>query len=180
MRIGDIGDSVLDDVLLPSDAQRPHAKEASGPLGFLNEARFAIAFGAMGAAHDFLEATLDYATTRVQFDLPIAGFQLTQAKLADMMVEYHKGSAAGVAPRPTQGCGLHPARADKPRQAPQRSGGIGDSAHLPYDSRWLGHHAELPVLRHANNLESVLTYEGTAEVHQLAIGAALTGLPAYR
>ena len=82
---------VLEDVLLPSDARLPHAKEASGPLEFLNEARFAIAFGAMGAARDCLEATLDDGTTRVQFDLPIAGFQLTQAKLADMVVEYHKG-----------------------------------------------------------------------------------------
>jgi glutaryl-CoA dehydrogenase len=81
----------LDDVRLPASAMLPHARGLSGPLGCLNEARYGIVWGAMGAARDCLTATLDYATTRIQFDRPIAGFQLTQAKLADCALEYHKG-----------------------------------------------------------------------------------------
>jgi glutaryl-CoA dehydrogenase len=170
----------LDDVRLPASAMLPEARGLAGPLGCLNEARFGIVFGAMGAARDCLEATLDYAGTRIQFGRPIAGFQLTQAKLADCALEYHKGlllamhlgrlkDAGGVRPEQISLGKLNNVREalEIARTCRTILGGSGITL-------------EYPVLRHANNLESVLTYEGTSEVHQLAIGQALTGISAYR
>jgi glutaryl-CoA dehydrogenase len=170
----------LDDVRLPDSAMLPGARGLSGPLGCLDEARFGIVFGAMGAARDCLEATLAYAGTRIQFDRPIAGFQLTQAKLADSALELYKGlllalhlgrlkDAGGVRPEQISLGKLNNVREalEIARTCRTILGGSGITL-------------EYPVLRHANNLESVLTYEGTSEVHQLAIGQALTGISAYR
>jgi glutaryl-CoA dehydrogenase len=170
----------LQDVRLPASAMLPEARGLSGPLGCLNEARFGIVWGALGAARDCLEATIDYATTRIQFDKPIAGFQLTQAKLADSATELYKGLLLA----------LHLGRLkDAGRVRPEqisvgKLNNVREAIQIARTCRTVlggsGITLEYPVLRHANNLESVLTYEGTSEVHQLAIGQALTGLSAYR
>ena len=158
----------------------PEARGLSGPLGCLNEARFGIVFGALGAARDCLESTLDYASTRVQFDRPIAGFQLTQAKLADAAVELYKGLLLA----------LHLGRLKDAGQLRPEQVSVGklnnvrEAIKIARTCRTIlggsGITLEYPVLRHANNLESVLTYEGTSEMHALVIGQALTGLPAFR
>jgi glutaryl-CoA dehydrogenase len=170
----------LDDVRLPASAMLPEARGLSGPLGCLNEARFGIVFGAMGAARDSLQSTLEYAGTRIQFDRPISGFQLTQAKLSDMAIELYKGLLLA----------LHLGRRkdDGTITAEQISVGklnnVREALEIARTCRTIlggsGITLEYPALRHANNLESVLTYEGTSEVHALTIGKALTGISAFR
>jgi len=180
LRASTTSELVLEDVRLPHDAMLPEAKGLSGPLGCLNEARFGIVWGAMGAARDCLESTLEYAGTRIQFDKPIAGFQLTQAKLADTALEYYKGLLLA----------LHLGRLKdsgdlRPEQVSLgKLNNVREAIEIARTCRTIlggsGITLEYPVLRHANNLESLLTYEGTSEVHQLAIGQALTGISAYR
>jgi glutaryl-CoA dehydrogenase len=170
----------LDDVRLPADAMLPGAQGLSGPLRCLNEARYGIVWGAMGAARDCLTATLDYAAARVQFDRAIAGFQLTQAKLADCALEYHKGLLLAL-----HLGRLKDAGAIKPEQVSLgKLNNVREAIEIARTCRTIlggsGITLEYPVLRHANNLESVLTYEGTSEIHQLAVGQALTGISAYR
>jgi len=171
---------VLDDVRLPAEAMLPQARGLSGPLGCLNEARYGIVWGAMGAARDCLESTLAYAGSRIQFDRPIAGFQLTQAKIADSALELYKGLLLA----------LHLGRLKDNSQIEPAQISLGklnnvrEAIKIARTCRTIlggsGITLEYPVLRHANNLESVLTYEGTSEVHQLAIGQALTGISAYK
>ena len=149
------------------------------PLSCLTEARAGIAWGALGAARDCLEAALDYAKSREQFGRPIAGFQLTQAKLADMVLEWQKGLLLA----------LHVARAaDRGAMTPTmvsmaKLNSTREAIAIARQCRTImganGISGEYPVMRHANNLESVLTYEGTAEIHQLVIGQALTGISAF-
>ena len=170
---------VLDGVRLPDSARLPEASGLSGPLSCLNEARFGIIFGALGAARDCLDTTLDYATTRQQFDRPIAAFQLTQAKLADMAVELAKGLVLAVHLGRLKDAGTL-----RPEQVSVgKLNSVREALEIARTCRTIlgaaGITTEFPVLRHANNLESVLTYEGTSEVHQLAIGRALTGISAY-
>ena len=171
---------VLDGVRLPSSAMLPGAQGLSGPLGCLSEARFGIVFGVMGAARDCLETAIDYARTREQFGRPLGAFQLTQAKLADMTLEYGKGvllalhlgrlkDAGRIAPKQVSLGKLNNAR-EAIRIARQCRTILGAN----------GITSEYPVMRHANNLESVLTYEGTSEMHALVIGQALTGHQAFR
>jgi glutaryl-CoA dehydrogenase len=171
---------VLDEVRLPASAMLPEARGLSGPLGCLSEARFGIIFGALGAARDCLDTALDYAKTRIQFDRPIAGFQMTQAKLADMAVELSKGLVLA----------MHLGRLKDAGRLRAEQVSVGklnstrEAIEIARTCRTIlggsGITLEYPILRHANNLESVLTYEGTSEVHQLAIGQALTGISAYR
>jgi glutaryl-CoA dehydrogenase len=170
----------LDDVRVPASAMLPGARGLSGPLGCLNEARFGIIFGAIGAARDCLEATLNYAGTRVQFGHPIAGFQLTQAKLADMALELYKGLLLALHLGRLKDAGTL-----RPEQVSiGKLNNVREAINVARTCRTIlggtGITLEYPVLRHANNLESVLTYEGTSEVHQLAVGAALTGISAFR
>ena len=170
----------LDDVRLPADAQLPEARGLSGPLACLSEARFGIVFGAIGAARDCLQTTLDYVGTREVFDKPLAGYQLTQAKLADMAVELSKAQLLA----------LHLGRLkDDGRIRPDqvsvgKLNNVREAIKIARQCRTLlganGITLDYPVIRHANNLESVLTYEGTSEVHQLVIGEALTGVSAFR
>ena len=170
----------LDDVRLPDSARLPGARGLRAPLSCLNEARFGIVFGSMGAARDCLESALEYAGSRVQFDRPIAGFQLTQAKFADMAVELYKGLLLAV----------HLGRLkDAGRVTPEqisvgKLNNVREAIEIARTCRTIlggsGITLEYPVLRHANNLESVLTYEGTSEIHALTIGQALTGLSAFR
>jgi glutaryl-CoA dehydrogenase len=171
---------VLEGVRLPSSAMLPGARGLSGPLGCLSEARFGIVFGVMGAARDCLETAIDYACTREQFDRPIGAFQLTQTKLANMTLEYGKGLLLA----------LHLGRLkDAGRIAPKqvslgKLNNAREAIAIARECRTIlganGITSEYPVMRHANNLESVLTYEGTSEMHALVIGQALTGFQAFR
>ncbi|MFK5635695.1 acyl-CoA dehydrogenase family protein [Ornithinimicrobium sp. LYQ103] len=171
---------VLQDVRLPADAELPGAKGLSGPLGCLDEARFGIVFGAVGAARDCLLTAIDYAGSRVQFDRPIAGFQLTQAKLADMTVEYGKALLLALhLGRLKDQHGLAPAQVSL-----GKLNNVREALEIARTTRTIlganGITMDYPVMRHANNLESVLTYEGTSEMHALTIGHALTGQQAFR
>jgi glutaryl-CoA dehydrogenase len=171
---------VLDDVRLPGSALLPDAQGLSAPLSCLNEARFGILFGAVGAARDSIACALDYAKSRLQFGKPIAGFQLTQQKLADMTVS--AGNAMLLA--------LHLARLKDQGTIRGEQISVGklnnvrEALAIARQCRTIlggsGITTEYSPLRHANNLESVLTYEGTAEIHTLVIGHALTGIAAYR
>ncbi|WP_199254708.1 acyl-CoA dehydrogenase family protein [Mycolicibacterium mengxianglii] len=171
---------VLDNVRLPESARLPGATSLGAPLSCLNEARFGIVFGALGAARDCLETALDYARTRQQFGKAIGGFQLTQAKLADMTLEYGKGVLLA----------LHLGRMKDAGALASQQVSLGklnnvrEAIAIAREARTIlgasGITSEYPVMRHANNLESVLTYEGTSEMHTLVIGQALTGTPAFR
>ena len=170
---------VLDDVRLPGSALLPEARGLRGPLSCLNEARFGIVFGALGAARDCLETAIAYSASREVFDRPLAAFQLTQAKLADMTLELQKGFLLA----------LHLGRLKDDHRLEPRQVSLGklnnvrEALAIARECRTIlgasGITGEYPVLRHANNLESVLTYEGTSEVHQLVIGQALTGENAF-
>lgn len=171
---------VFTDVRLPADAILPNVRGLRGPLSCLNEARFGIAFGTLGAARDCLETTIDYSVNRVQFDRPIAGYQLTQKKLADMTLELGKGmllalhlanlkDSVGVTPEQISLGKLNNAREALKIARECRSILGGNGITLEY-----------PIIRHMNNLESVFTYEGTNEMHTLVIGQALTDLAAFR
>ena len=180
LRASATSELVLDGVRVPASAMLPGARGLSGPLGCLNEARFGIVFGAMGAARDCIEAALRYSLTRVQFDRPIAGFQLTQAKLADAALEFAKGALLAMHLGRLKDAGTL-----RPEQVSLgKLNNVREALEIARTCRTIlgasGITLEYPMLRHANNLESVLTYEGTSEVHQLAIGQALTGISAYR
>ncbi|MCP3783534.1 acyl-CoA dehydrogenase family protein [Micromonospora sp. A3M-1-15] len=179
LRASVTGEIALDDVRLPADARLPEATGLKAPLSCLTEARHGIVWGALGAARDCLETALSYATTRTQFGRPLAGFQLTQAKLADMAVEWNKGLLLA----------LHLGRlADAGKLRPDqvsvgKLNNVREAIAIARECRTIlganGVSGEYPVMRHANNLESVLTYEGTSEIHQLVIGQRLTGLSAF-
>ncbi|MFB9467712.1 acyl-CoA dehydrogenase family protein [Streptomyces cinereospinus] len=171
---------VLDDVRLPADAVLPEVSGLRGPLSCLSHARYGIVWGAMGAARACFEAAVDYAKNREQFGRPIGGFQLTQAKLADMAVELHKGILLA------HHLGR---RMDAGRLRPEqvsfgKLNNVREAIDICRTARTIlganGISLEYPVMRHATNLESVLTYEGTVEMHQLVLGKALTGLDAFR
>jgi glutaryl-CoA dehydrogenase len=171
---------VFDSVRLPADAVLPGVVGLKGPLSCLSEARFGIAFGTLGAARDCLETAISYSIDREQFDKPIAGYQLTQKKLADMAVELGKGMLLA----------LHLGRLkDEHRITPEqisvgKLNNAREALAIARECRSIlggnGITLEYPIIRHMNNLESVFTYEGTNEMHTLVIGQALTGLPAFR
>ena len=171
---------LFSDCQLPLDAQLPEATGLRAALSCLNEARFGIIWGALGAARSCFETALSYAREREQFGRPIAGFQLTQEKLVDMALELNKGLLLA----------LHLGRLkDNGTLRPEQvSFGKLNNVRIALDiartARTIlganGISLEYPVLRHANNLESVLTYEGTSEVHTLVLGEAITGLGAFR
>ena len=170
---------LLEQVRLPESAVLPGVSGLRGPLSCLNEARFGIIWGAMGAARACVEAALEYAGTRRQFGRPIGAFQLTQRKLADMVVELSKGTLLA----------LHLGRLkDEGRLRPEqvslgKLNNVREALAIAREARTIlganGITLEYPVIRHAANLESVLTYEGTSEIHQLIVGRAITGLDAF-
>jgi glutaryl-CoA dehydrogenase len=171
---------VLDGVRLPGDAVLPEVTGLSGPLTCLSEARMGIVFGSLGAARDCLETAIGYAGEREIFDRKLSSYQLTQAKLADMTVELGKGMLLA----------LHLSRLKERGRLDHRQVSLGKlnncrvAIAIARECRTIlgaaGITLEHPVMRHANNLESVLTYEGTSEVHQLVIGQAVTGESAFR
>ena len=171
---------VFDNIRLPSSAVFPEIRSLRGPLTCLSEARYGIVWGAIGAARDCADAALDYAMTRIQFDRPIGGFQLVQRKLAEMATSLNTGFLLAhrigtlkdehkVRPEQISMGKFNNVRAalDIAREARQILGANGITL-------------EYSVIRHMNNLESVITYEGTHDIHSLVIGEALTGIPAYK
>jgi len=170
---------VLDGVRVPEDMVLPEAVGLKGPLSCLNEARFGIIWGSMGAARTCFETAVEYSKTRVQFGKPIGSFQLTQEKLANMLLELQKGILLA----------LHLGRLkDDGRLHPEqvsfgKLNNVREALAICREARTIlganGITLEYPVIRHMNNLESVLTYEGTSEIHTLILGRALTGLEAF-
>ncbi len=180
LRASATGELVLDGVRLPESAMLPEARGLKGPLSCLNEARYGIVWGALGAARSSLEAARRYSMDRVQFGKPIGGFQLTQQKLADMSLEYTKGYLLA----------MHLGRRKDANQLRPEQVSIGklnnvrEAIEICRTARTIlganGISLEYPVIRHQNNLESVLTYEGTVEMHTLVLGQVLTGESAFR
>ena len=179
LRASHTSELILDDVRLPSEAVLPGVSSMRGPLSCLTEARYGIAWGAMGAARACYEAALDYSIGRYQFDKPIASFQLTQRKLVEMMVAINRGTLVA----------LHIGR--------MKDEGLATAEHVSFgkfdnvraaldiarEARSVlganGITLEYPVIRHMNNLESVYTYEGTNEIHTLILGQAITGISSF-
>ncbi len=170
---------LLSDCRLPGSAVFPEVRGLRGPLACLSEARYGIVWGVMGSARACYEAALDYAKYRVQFDRPIAGYQLTQEKLVNMLLELNKGTLLA----------LHIGRMkDEGRAHPAhvsfgKLNNVREALAIAREARTIlganGVTLEYPVIRHMNNLESVLTYEGTSEVHTLILGQSITGLAAF-
>jgi glutaryl-CoA dehydrogenase len=170
----------FDDVRLPADAVLPGVTGLKGPLSCLSEARFGIVWGVTGAARSCFEAAVEYATTREQFGRKIGGFQLTQGKLAWMLADLARAQLLA----------LHLGRLKEAGKITPQQVSLGKMSNvrtaieIARQARTVlganGVTLEYPVIRHANNLESVLTYEGTEEIHTLALGQAITGISAYR
>jgi glutaryl-CoA dehydrogenase len=173
-------DVTFEDVNLPEEAMLPNAKGLGGPFSCLNEARYGIIWGAMGAARDCYEAALAYAKEREQFGKPIASFQLVQNKLVGMLLEIQKGTLLA----------LHIGRMkDAGTLRPEhvsfgKLNNVREAIEVAREARTVfggnGVTLDHPAMRHMNNLESVRTYEGTDEVHTLILGNAITGIQAFR
>ncbi|MFN8163838.1 MAG: acyl-CoA dehydrogenase family protein [Solirubrobacterales bacterium] len=171
---------LLDDVRLPADALLPEVSSLKGPLSCLNEARYGIVWGAAGAARACYEAALEYSKERIQFGKPIASFQIQQQKLAMMALEVNRATLLA----------LHLGRMKDEGQllsehvSMGKLGNVNAALEVARSARQVlganGVTLEYPVIRHMNNLESVVTYEGTADVHALVVGGAVTGIQAFR
>ena len=171
---------VLDNVRVPADFVLRGVSSMRGPLSCLSEARFGILFGVMGAARACYESALDYSKSRIQFGVPIASFQLTQQKLVEMMVKVNRGTLVA----------LHLGRMkDQGRITPElvsfgKFDNVRNALDVARTARSVlganGITLEYPVIRHMTNLETVLTYEGTNEIHTLILGQAITGLAAFQ
>ena len=180
LRASATGELVLDGVRLPASAVLPEVRGLKGPLACLNEARYGIVWGSLGAARSCLETARRYARERIQFGKPIGAFQLTQQKLADMTLEYVKGYLLAVHLGRRKDAGLL-----RPEQVSiGKLNNVREALEIARTARTIlganGISLEYPVIRHANNLESVLTYEGTVEMHTLVLGQLLTGESAFR
>lgn len=167
------------DCRVAGDALLPQAEGLGAPLACLNEARYGIVWGAMGAARSCYETALEYSKTRVQFDKPIGSYQLTQAKLVNMLLELNKGTLLALHVGRAKDAGtLHPAVVSF-----AKLNNVREALAIAREARTVlganGVTLEYPVIRHMNNLESVLTYEGTSEMHALIVGKEITGLAAF-
>ncbi|RZQ60040.1 acyl-CoA dehydrogenase family protein [Amycolatopsis suaedae] len=171
---------VLDGVRLPADAALPDVTGLRGPLSCLNEARFGILFGVVGAARACYESAREYTLSREQFGKPLAAFQLTQRKLADLLVEVNRaGLVAMQIGRLKDAGALHHNHVSFGKLANVRSAlDVARTARSMLGANGIS--LEYPVMRHMANLETVLTYEGTEEMHALSLGQAVTGIPAFR
>ncbi|MDZ4091781.1 MAG: acyl-CoA dehydrogenase family protein [Arthrobacter sp.] len=173
-------DIELTDIRLPASAMLPNAKGLRGPFECLNEARYGIIWGAMGAARDSYLTARDYSQQRMQFGKPLAGYQLTQEKLVNMALEINKGTLLAL-----QLGRLKDAGVLQPHQiSVGKLNNCREAIQICRDARAMlggnGITLDYSPLRHANNLESVRTYEGTDEVHTLILGNHITGIPAFR
>jgi glutaryl-CoA dehydrogenase len=171
---------VLDGVRLPASAAFPEVRGLRGPLSCLNEARYGILFGVVGAARACYEAALEYTLSRSQFGKPLAGFQLTQRKLADLLVEVNRAGLVALQIGRLKDAGsLHHNHVSFGKMANVRSAlDVARTARSMLGANGIS--LEYPVMRHMANLETVLTYEGTEEMHALSLGQAITGLAAFR
>ncbi|MDP9111641.1 MAG: acyl-CoA dehydrogenase family protein [Candidatus Eremiobacteraeota bacterium] len=170
---------VMEQCRLPADAMFPEVSGLRGPLACLNEARFGIVWGSMGAARSCYETALEYAKNRVQFGRPIAAFQLTQEKLVNMLLELQKGSLLALHLGRMKDAG----RAHPSHVSFAKLNNVREALAIAREARTIlganGVTLEYPIIRHMNNLESVLTYEGTSEIHTLIVGQAITGTAAF-
>jgi glutaryl-CoA dehydrogenase len=171
---------VFNDVRLPASAQLPLARSLRGPLSCLNEARDGIVWGSVGAARACYESALDYSSSRIQFGRPISSFQIQQNKLANMALEVNRATLLAL-----QLGRLKDANLLLPEQVSMgKLGNVNAALDVARTARQIlganGITLEYPVIRHMNNLESVVTYEGTADIHALVVGAAITGIESFR
>lgn len=180
MRASVTSELLLDDCRVPACNRLPEAQGLKAPLSCLNEARYGIVWGALGAAIACYRSALDYAKARVQFDRPIAGYQLTQEKLVDMLTEITKGQLLALQLGRLKDQG----RATASQISMAKMNNVRQALHIAREARSIlganGISLEYPVIRHMTNLETVLTYEGTNEIHLLAIGEEITGQSAFK
>ncbi|WP_340687549.1 acyl-CoA dehydrogenase family protein [Amycolatopsis coloradensis] len=171
---------VLDGVRLPDSAAFPEVRGLRGPLSCLNEARYGILFGVVGAARSCYESALEYTLSREQFGKPLAGFQLTQRKLADLVVEVNRAGLVALRIGRLKDAGtLHHNHVSFGKLANVRSAlEVARTARAMLGANGIS--LDYPVMRHMSNLETVLTYEGTEEMHALSLGQSVTGLAAFR
>ncbi|KZB85690.1 acyl-CoA dehydrogenase family protein [Amycolatopsis regifaucium] len=171
---------VLDGVRLPESAAFPEVRGLRGPLSCLNEARYGILFGVVGAARSCYESALEYTLSREQFGKPLAGFQLTQRKLADLVVEVNRAGLVALRIGRLKDAGtVHHNHVSFGKLANVRSAlEVARTARAMLGANGIS--LEYPVMRHMSNLETVLTYEGTEEMHALSLGQSVTGLAAFR
>lgn len=180
MRASVTSELILEDCRVPADHELPGAQGLKGPLSCLNEARFGIVWGAVGAATACYQSALDYARSRIQFDRPIGAFQLTQEKLVGMLTEITKAQLLAL-----QLGRLKDAGRITPAQISMgKLNNVREALKIARDARSIlganGISLEYPVMRHMANLETVSTYEGTSEIHTLAIGEEITGISAFK
>ena len=180
MRASVTSELILDDVRIPARNELPGAQGLKAPLSCLNEARYGIVWGVLGAAIACYRSALEYAKARVQFDRPIAGYQLTQEKLVNMLTEITKGQLLALQLGRLKDQG----KATATQISIAKLNNVREALQIARDARTIlganGISLEYPVMRHMNNLETVLTYEGTSEIHMLAIGEEITGLSAFK
>ena len=180
MRASVTSELILDDVRVPARDELPGAQGLKAPLSCLNEARYGIVWGVLGAAIACYRSALDYAKARVQFDRPIAGYQLTQEKLVNMLTEITKGQLLALQLGRLKDQG----KATATQISMAKLNNVREALQIAREARTIlganGISLEYPVMRHMNNLETVLTYEGTSEIHMLAIGEEITGLSAFK
>jgi glutaryl-CoA dehydrogenase len=180
MRASITSELILDEVRVPACNELPQAQGLKAPLSCLNEARYGIVWGVLGAASACYRSALDYAKARVQFDRPIAGYQLTQEKLVNMLTEITKGQLLALQLGRLKDQG----KATATQISMAKLNNVREALRIARDARTIlganGISLEYPVMRHMNNLETVLTYEGTSEIHMLAIGEEITGIGAFK
>ncbi|HEY4845458.1 MAG TPA: acyl-CoA dehydrogenase family protein [Candidatus Dormibacteraeota bacterium] len=180
MRASVTSELILDDCRIPACNELPEAQGLKAPLSCLNEARYGIVWGVLGAAIACYRSALDYGKARVQFDRPIAGYQLTQEKLVNMLTEITKGQLLALQLGRLKDQG----KATATQISMAKLNNVREALQIARDARTIlganGISLEYPVMRHMNNLETVLTYEGTSEIHMLAIGEEITGLSAFK
>ena len=180
MRASVTSELILDDVRIPARNELPGAQGLKAPLSCLNEARYGIVWGALGAAIACYRTALEYGKARVQFDRPIAGYQLTQEKLVNMLTEITKGQLMALQLGRLKDQG----KATATQVSMAKLNNVREALQIAREARTIlganGISLEYPVMRHMNNLETVLTYEGTSEIHMLAIGEEITGFSAFK
>jgi glutaryl-CoA dehydrogenase len=180
MRASVTSELILDDVRIPARNELPGAQGLKAPLSCLNEARYGIVWGVLGAAIACYRSALEYAKTRVQFDKPIAAYQLTQEKLVNMLTEITKGQLLAL----QLGRLKDEGKATATQISMGKLNNVREALQIAREARTIlganGISLEYPVMRHMNNLETVLTYEGTSEIHTLAIGEEITGVSAFK
>jgi glutaryl-CoA dehydrogenase len=180
MRASVTSELILDDCRIPAGNELPEAQGLKAPLSCLNEARYGIVWGVLGAAIACYRSALGYAMARVQFDRPIAGYQLTQEKLVNMLTEITKGQLLAL----QLGRLKDQDKATAAQISMAKLNNVREALQIAREARTIlganGISLEYPVMRHMNNLETVLTYEGTSEIHMLAIGEEITGLSAFK